>query len=151
MASESDRCGFINHMCLPLYILHFSPKDWIADFWLRVWPPKMKMSCPWLLTASCSIQCDVSEMVYETSCLYLESKGICSSLPLPPFCWMECRYEGWSSSSHLDPNGKSTLLGWSNGKLEKLGSPRTLWNAIFAPNCLLSWVFRRENFIHVIF
>lgn len=77
MALESDTCGFIYCMCLPLCILHFFSTDWIADFELSVWPPRMKVTFPCFLVANSSIQCDESEMVYVWNLLLeLKSGGI---------------------------------------------------------------------------
>lgn len=51
------------------------------------------MTFPCLFVTSSSIQCDVSEMAYETSWLYLKSEGLYSPLALPPF-WNACMKAG---------------------------------------------------------
>lgn len=60
--------------------------------------------------------------------LNLKGGGIFFSSPLSPFCYLECIYEGWSSSSHLDSSNRNTLL--EQWKPETFWSLRTLWNAI---------------------
>lgn len=80
---------------------------------------------------------------------WLHGTGVWHSFPLPSFHWLECIHKCWRSRSHIGLCGKGTFLGQGTRELERLGSLKTLWNAIFCPDCL-SWAFFMREILNTL-